>query len=43
MFNLILEKNLVCCMSMITGYMNHWDVEDAEDVVEKSVEKCVVA
>ncbi|XP_022848000.1 pentatricopeptide repeat-containing protein At1g28690, mitochondrial-like [Olea europaea var. sylvestris] len=41
-FDLMLEKNVVCSTSMITGYMNHGRVEDAEDVFEKTVEKDVV-
>ncbi|KAL2494891.1 Pentatricopeptide repeat-containing protein [Forsythia ovata] len=41
-FDVMLEKNVVCSTSMITGYMNHGRVEDAEDVFEKTVEKDVV-
>lgn len=41
-FDLMLEKNVVCSTSMITGYMNQGCVEDAEHVFNKTVEKDVV-
>ncbi|KAL0398503.1 UNVERIFIED_CONTAM: Pentatricopeptide repeat-containing protein, mitochondrial [Sesamum radiatum] len=41
-FDLMLEQNVICSTSMITGYMNQGRFEDAEDVFEKTVEKDVV-
>ncbi|KAI5657284.1 hypothetical protein M9H77_26077 [Catharanthus roseus] len=41
-FDLMLEKNVVCSTSMITGYMNQGCIEDAEDVFRKTKEKDVV-
>ncbi|CDO96747.1 unnamed protein product [Coffea canephora] len=41
-FDLMLEKNVVCSTSMITGYMNQGLIEDAEHVFNKTVEKDVV-
>ncbi|KAL3522425.1 hypothetical protein ACH5RR_015259 [Cinchona calisaya] len=41
-FDLMVEKNVVCATSMITGYMNRGRLEDAEHVFNKTVEKDVV-
>ncbi|CAK9169695.1 unnamed protein product [Ilex paraguariensis] len=41
-FEMMLEKNVVCSTSMITGYLKQGSVEDAEDVFKKTVEKDVV-
>lgn len=41
-FDMMLEKNVVCSTSMITGYMNQGLVEDAEVVFRKTKEKDVV-
>ncbi|KAK3008744.1 hypothetical protein RJ639_015303 [Escallonia herrerae] len=39
LFDLMLEKNVVCCTSMISGYMKQCSFEDAEDIFKKTVEK----
>ncbi|CAN6683455.1 unnamed protein product [Malus baccata var. baccata] len=41
-FDMTLEKNVICSTSMISGYMNRGSVEDAEDIFRKTVEKDVV-
>ncbi|BFG27895.1 hypothetical protein CerSpe_141690 [Prunus speciosa] len=41
-FDVMLEKNVVCSTSMISGYMNQGSVEDAEDIFRRTVEKDVV-
>nr|GMC96753.1 pentatricopeptide repeat-containing protein At1g28690, mitochondrial-like [Ipomoea batatas] len=41
-FDLMLEKNVVCSTSMITGYMNQGNVGDAEEVFKKTMTKDVV-
>ncbi|KAM1004772.1 hypothetical protein ACFX13_004967 [Malus domestica] len=41
-FDMMLEKNVICSTSMISGYMNQGSVEDAEDIFRKTVEKDVV-
>lgn len=41
-FDMMLEKNVVCSTSMISGYMRHGSVEDAEEIFEKTVNKDVV-
>ncbi|PSR89658.1 Pentatricopeptide repeat-containing protein [Actinidia chinensis var. chinensis] len=41
-FDLMLEKNVVCSTSMISGYMNQGCVADAEDIFNRTVEKDVV-
>lgn len=41
-FDLMLEKNVVCSTSMISGYMRQGSVEDAEEIFKKTVEKDVV-
>ncbi|XP_006353201.1 pentatricopeptide repeat-containing protein At1g28690, mitochondrial [Solanum tuberosum] len=42
-FDLMLERSVVCSTSLITGYMNQGYIEDAEDVFSKTMEKDVVA
>ncbi|XP_009353223.2 pentatricopeptide repeat-containing protein At1g28690, mitochondrial-like [Pyrus x bretschneideri] len=42
MFDMTLEKNVICSTSMISGYMNRGSVEDAEDIFRKTVKKDVV-
>ncbi|XP_028959424.1 pentatricopeptide repeat-containing protein At1g28690, mitochondrial-like [Malus domestica] len=42
LFDMTLEKNVICSTSMISGYMNWGSVEDAEDIFRKTVEKDVV-
>jgi pentatricopeptide repeat protein len=41
-FDMMLEKNVICSTSMISGYMNQGSVDDAEDIFRKTVEKDVV-
>ncbi|XP_021907815.1 pentatricopeptide repeat-containing protein At1g28690, mitochondrial isoform X1 [Carica papaya] len=41
-FDMMLEKNVVCSTSMISGYMNQGSAEDAEDIFYKTVEKDLV-
>ncbi|KAA8515157.1 hypothetical protein F0562_018336 [Nyssa sinensis] len=41
-FDIMLEKNVICSTSMITGYMKQGSMEDAEDVFKKTVDKDVV-
>ncbi|XP_062013022.1 pentatricopeptide repeat-containing protein At1g28690, mitochondrial [Rosa rugosa] len=41
-FDMMLEKNIVCSTSMISGYMSQGSVEDAEDIFRRTVEKDVV-
>ncbi|XWS19684.1 hypothetical protein CRYUN_Cryun31cG0036900 [Craigia yunnanensis] len=41
-FDMMLEKNVICSTALITGYMNKGLVEEAEDVFSKTVEKDVV-
>jgi pentatricopeptide repeat protein len=41
-FDLMLEKNVICSTSMISGYMNQGFVEDAEEIFWKTVEKNIV-
>ncbi|GFQ05341.1 pentatricopeptide repeat-containing protein at1g28690 mitochondrial [Phtheirospermum japonicum] len=41
-FDLMLERNVICATSMITGYMNQGLLKDAEDVFGKTFEKDVV-
>uniref|UniRef100_A0A2N9FQ35 Pentacotripeptide-repeat region of PRORP domain-containing protein n=1 Tax=Fagus sylvatica TaxID=28930 RepID=A0A2N9FQ35_FAGSY len=41
-FDMMLEKNVICSTSMISGYMNKGSVKDAEDIFRKTVEKDVV-
>ncbi|XP_057950201.1 pentatricopeptide repeat-containing protein At1g28690, mitochondrial [Malania oleifera] len=41
-FDMMLEKNVICSTSMISGYMNQGSVRDAEDVFDKTIEKDVV-
>ncbi|KAL3820363.1 hypothetical protein ACJIZ3_006268 [Penstemon smallii] len=41
-FDLMLERNVICSTSMITGYMNQGCFKDAEDVFKKTKEKDVV-
>ncbi len=31
-FDMMLEKNVICSTSMISGYMNQGSVDDAEDI-----------
>ncbi|XP_047330843.1 pentatricopeptide repeat-containing protein At1g28690, mitochondrial [Impatiens glandulifera] len=42
-FDMMLEKNVICSTSMISGYMNQGSVEDAEYIFHKTPEKDVVA
>ncbi|KAH7568817.1 hypothetical protein JRO89_XS06G0055700 [Xanthoceras sorbifolium] len=41
-FDMVLDKNLVCSTSMISGYMSQGFVEDAEEIFSNTVEKDVV-
>ncbi|KAM7486607.1 hypothetical protein LguiA_002616 [Lonicera macranthoides] len=41
-FDMMLEKNVVCSTSMLSGYMRHGSMEDAEEIFEKTVDKDVV-
>ncbi|XP_015576869.2 pentatricopeptide repeat-containing protein At1g28690, mitochondrial [Ricinus communis] len=41
-FDMMMEKNVICSTSMISGYMNRGSVEDAEEIFERTVEKDVV-
>ncbi|KAL6180561.1 hypothetical protein ACLB2K_047222 [Fragaria x ananassa] len=41
-FDLMLDKNIVCSTSIISGYMSQGSVEDAEDIFRRTVEKDVV-
>nr|AYM00637.1 pentatricopeptide repeat protein [Salvia miltiorrhiza] len=41
-FDLMLDQNVICSTSMITGYMNRGRWEEAEDVFDKTHEKDVV-
>ncbi|KAL6179018.1 hypothetical protein ACLB2K_050534 [Fragaria x ananassa] len=41
-FDMMLDKNIVCSTSMISGYMSQGSVEDAEDIFRRTVEKDVV-
>lgn len=41
-FDLMLDRNVICSTSMITGYMNQGLVQDAEDIFNRTVEKDVV-
>lgn len=41
-FDLMLEKNVVCSTSMISGYMRQGSMEKAEEIFNKTVEKDVV-
>ncbi|KAL1829659.1 hypothetical protein ACET3Z_008071 [Daucus carota] len=41
-FDLMMEKNVVCSTCMISGYMEQGCVEEAEEIFKKTVEKDVV-
>ncbi|GAY34692.1 hypothetical protein CUMW_012780 [Citrus unshiu] len=41
-FDMMLEKNVICSTSMISGYMSQGFVEDAEEIFRKTVEKDIV-
>ncbi|XP_017978109.1 PREDICTED: pentatricopeptide repeat-containing protein At1g28690, mitochondrial [Theobroma cacao] len=41
-FDMMLEKNVICSTALITGYMNNGLIEEAEDVFSKTIEKDVV-
>ncbi|KAL6956652.1 Pentatricopeptide repeat-containing protein, mitochondrial, partial [Sarracenia purpurea var. burkii] len=41
-FDMMLEKNVVCSTSMISGYMNQGSVEEAEYIFKRTQEKDVV-
>ena len=41
-FDMMLDKNVLCSTSMISGYMSQGSVEDAEDIFKRTVEKDVV-
>ncbi|KAI9198123.1 hypothetical protein LWI28_010635 [Acer negundo] len=41
-FDMMLEKNVVCSTSMISGYMSQGFVEDAEEIFSKTMEKDIV-
>ncbi|KAL6184150.1 hypothetical protein ACLB2K_045554 [Fragaria x ananassa] len=41
-FDMMLDKNIMCSTSMISGYMSQGSVEDAEDIFRRTVEKDVV-
>ncbi|KAJ0083046.1 hypothetical protein Patl1_10570 [Pistacia atlantica] len=41
-FDMLLEKDVICSTSMISGYMNQGFVEEAEEVFSKTVEKDIV-
>lgn len=41
-FDMMLEKNVICSTSMISGYMNQGSVKDAEDIFRKTMEKDLV-
>ncbi|XP_059663935.1 pentatricopeptide repeat-containing protein At1g28690, mitochondrial-like [Cornus florida] len=41
-FEMMLEKNVICSTSLISGYMKQGSVEDAEDVFKKTFDKDVV-
>ncbi|KDP21066.1 hypothetical protein JCGZ_21537 [Jatropha curcas] len=41
-FDMMIEKNVICSTSMISGYMNRGFVEDAEEIFKKTIEKDVV-
>lgn len=41
-FEMMLEKNVICSTSMISGYMSQGSIEDAEDIFRKTAEKDVV-
>ncbi|XP_028064318.1 pentatricopeptide repeat-containing protein At1g28690, mitochondrial-like [Camellia sinensis] len=41
-FDMMLERNVICSTSMISGYMNQGCVEDAEYIFKKTLEKDVV-
>lgn len=42
-FDMMLERTVVCSTSMITGYMNEGSFEDAEEIFRKTVVKDIVA
>ena len=42
-FDMMLEKNVICSTSLISGYMSQGRVEDAEDIFRRTFEKDVVA
>ncbi|XP_065878330.1 pentatricopeptide repeat-containing protein At1g28690, mitochondrial-like [Euphorbia lathyris] len=41
-FDLMIEKSVICSTSMISGYMNQGSVEDAEVIFMKTIKKDVV-
>ncbi|KAH9748971.1 pentatricopeptide repeat-containing protein [Citrus sinensis] len=41
-FDMMLEKNVICSTSMISGFMSQGFVEDAEEIFRKTVEKDIV-
>ncbi|KAM6563131.1 hypothetical protein CsatB_023129 [Cannabis sativa] len=41
-FELMLERNVVCSTSLITGYMNQGDFDEAKDIFSKTIDKDIV-
>lgn len=41
-FDMMLEKDVVCSTSMISGYMEHGYIEEAEEIFEKTADKDIV-
>ena len=41
-FDMMLERDIVCSTSMITGYMNQGSFEDANEIFRKTAEKDIV-
>ena len=41
-FDLMLERNVVCSTSLITGYMNQGSLDDAEEIFSRTVYKDIV-
>lgn len=41
-FDLMLERNVVCSTALITGYMNQGSFDDAEEIYGKTVDKDIV-
>ncbi|GKV36818.1 hypothetical protein SLEP1_g44909 [Rubroshorea leprosula] len=41
-FDMMLEKNVICSTSMISGYMNQGSIEEAEIIFQRTTEKDVV-
>ncbi|CAN1810515.1 Pentatricopeptide repeat-containing protein At1g28690, mitochondrial [Linum perenne] len=41
-FDLMMDKNVICSTSMISGYMNYGSVEEAEEIFDRTEKKDIV-